>query len=73
MPDNNTLSRSMQKRLDQWRKNVLEVSNAKVLGKAPGNFVARRGDYGDDIEDVEAKKDQAWRRELDYQDYWRKT
>jgi hypothetical protein len=56
------LSHGMQERLDKWRANILPVPSAKIF-KSPGNFVSRKGDYGDDIRDLEVKKDAAWHRD----------
>ncbi len=61
----------MQARLEKWRKDVSDGSKPKTLPSSPGNYVARQGDYGDDIRDFEAKQDRMWMRELDYLD-WRR-
>ena len=50
------LSEKMKERLEKWKKNTLPVKSKEVLvGKAPGNYVARRRDYGDDLSEFDAK------------------
>jgi len=59
------LSPEMQSRLEKWRANPLPVKSAELVrGKSPGNFVARQGDYGDDIRDYERKQDAEWSKEF---------
>jgi len=57
----NNLSKQMQERLDAWRKNTLPVASTK---KVTGNYVGRRGDYGDDIRDFERKDEEAWQKQV---------
>lgn len=50
----NDLTPEMQERLDKWKANILSVKSSNTLRKkSPGNFVSRRGDYGDDTRDIE--------------------
>ena len=66
MSDHSKLSPRMQKRLEEWRKNILPVKSAKIFKPYRPNFVARRGDYGDDISDFEMKENLLWIKESDY-------
>lgn len=55
----NNLTPKMLERLEKWKANVLPVKSADILrGKSPGNYVARSRDYGDDLSDFEALKNQ---------------
>lgn len=52
------LTPQMQARLEKWRKNTLPVKSAdKIRGPSQSNRNVR-GDYGDDISDFEALKNQ---------------
>lgn len=52
----NNLSHLMQERLDKWKKNPPSVKNhVPRKEKSPGNYVARRRDYGDDMKEFERK------------------
>lgn len=53
------LTPAMRERLERWRKNVLPVKSAEVLrGSSPGNYVARRRDHGDDLQEFENLRNQ---------------
>lgn len=53
----NDLSPEMQKRLDLWKANILNVKSQEIFKhKSPGNYVARNRDYGDDFSDIDNKK-----------------
>jgi hypothetical protein len=48
----------MQARLAKWRANVLPVKSADILkGRSPGNYVARKRDYGDDMSEFKPKEE----------------
>lgn len=50
------LTPAMRARLEKWRANVLPVKSADILRrKSPGNYVARKRDYGDDMSEFEPK------------------
>lgn len=54
----NNLTPEMQARLDKWKANVLPVKSADILrGTSPGNYVARRRDYGDDMNEFQPKQE----------------
>jgi len=54
------LNAIMQERLEKWRKSTLEVKSAEKVRGDTRNYVARKGDYGDDIRDFEIKDERAW-------------
>ncbi len=65
----NNLSDTMQERLDRWRKNTLPVvATQKIKNR---NYVSR-GDYGDDMRDIERKDAEAWQREIDTNPMYRR-
>lgn len=46
----------MQERLDKWKANVSRVKNPFTQKpKSPGNFVSRKKDYGDDMNEFQEK------------------
>lgn len=52
------LTPDMQARLAKWRANVLPVKSADTLrGRSPGNYVARKRDYGDDMSEFKPKEE----------------
>lgn len=57
------LSQAMQERLDTWRKRVPNAIRVRKE-KSPGNYVQRRGDYGDDIRDYQEKEAKEWSEAL---------
>lgn len=64
------LSHLMQARLEAWQKRFPNApKDAKP--KSPGNYVPRRGDYGDDIRDYQAKDAKAWSEALQNDDIYR--
>ena len=57
--DKNNLSPEMQARLDKWRSPPLPVQKTETFCDSH-TFVARRRDYGDDISDIEKRKQAEW-------------
>lgn len=53
----NNLTEAMQERLDKWRKYTLPTKNPNPFRSvSPGNYVGRRRDYGDDMEEFNPRE-----------------
>ncbi len=53
----NDLIPIMQERLNKWRTNASPVKSANIPNlKSPGNFVSRKRDYGDDMNEFTKPK-----------------
>lgn len=50
------LTPAMRARLEKWRANVLPVKSTETIKvKSPGNYVPRKRDYGDDMNEFKPK------------------
>lgn len=57
----NNLSALMQERLEKWRANTMTNKTTGMLrdsfkNQSPGNYVSRRRDYGDDLEEFKQRE-----------------
>ena len=60
----NDLSPEMQARLDKWKAQILPAKKVETFQRGFQHaFVPRRGDYGDDISDIENRQRDEWNRE----------
>lgn len=59
----NDLSPEYQKRLEKWRQSIPSVKGTIFQQKYINNYVPRRSDYGDELEDFEKKDRDAWTNE----------